>query len=152
MRLITWQQPFWSDLSDFEKIRHGVNQLFSSYGSNLEGTTDLFESSWRPALDLYESKDDIFVRVDLPGVEKDKIDISVEGGLLTIRGEKKEEEVSQGELIRSERYDGIFLRTATLPKEVDTNHIQATYKNGVLELRLPKKEEAKPKQIKVQVE
>ena len=106
-----------------------------------------------PAVDLYEEKDDIVVKAELPGMEKDNIEVSLSGNRLTIKGEKKqEEEVKKEGYYRTERSYGSFLRTLELPTEVQTDKIKATFKNGILEIHLPKTEEAKKKETKIQVD
>jgi HSP20 family protein len=106
-----------------------------------------------PALDLYEEKDDIVVKAEIPGIDKNNIEVNLADHTLTIKGEKKkEEETKEENYYRSERSYGAFLRTIELPKEVHADKVKATFKNGVLEVRLPKTEEAKAKEVKVKVD
>jgi HSP20 family protein len=106
-----------------------------------------------PAVDVYEEKDDIVVKAELPGMEKDNIEVNLSGDRLTIKGEKKqEEEVKKEGYYRSERSYGSFLRTLELPTEVQPDKVKASFKNGILEIHLPKTEEAKKKEIKVKVD
>jgi HSP20 family protein len=106
-----------------------------------------------PAVDLYEEKDDIVIKAELPGLEKDQIEVNLSGNRLTIKGEKKqEEEVKKEGYYRSERSYGSFVRTLELPAQVQTDKAKAAFKNGILEIRLPKTEEAKKKEIKVTVD
>jgi HSP20 family protein len=106
-----------------------------------------------PAVDLYEEKDDIVVKAELPGMEKDNIKATLSDNRLTIKGEKKqEEEVKKEGYYRSERSYGSFVRTLELPREVQTDKVKAAFKNGILEIRLPKTEEAKKKETKVKVD
>ena len=107
-----------------------------------------------PALDVYEEKDQIVVKAELPGLTKDDIQISISDNILTIKGEKKKEEEDTGkDYYRSERvFYGAFFRAVPPPAEINPEKIHATFKNGVLEIRLPKSEEAKKKEIKVKVE
>jgi len=106
-----------------------------------------------PAVDLYEEKDEIVVKAELPGMEKDDIEVNLSDHMLTINGEKKkEEEVKEENYYRSERSYGSFVRTLELPKEVNTEKVKASMRNGVLEVRLPKTEEAKAKEIKDKVD
>ena len=103
-------------------------------------------------LDITDEKDQIKVKADLPGLKKEDIEINLENDILTIKGEKKEEkEIKEKDFIRSERYYGAFHRAFTLPASVDAAKVNAAYKEGVLEITLPKKEGAKPKQIKVDI-
>jgi HSP20 family protein len=106
-----------------------------------------------PAVDVFEEKDDIVVKAEIPGMDKDNIQVNLTDHTLTIKGEKKkEEEVKEENYFRSERSYGTFLRTVELPRDVHADKVKATFKNGVLEVRMPKTEEAKAKEIKVKVE
>lgn len=106
-----------------------------------------------PAVDLYEEKDDIVVKAELPGMEKDNIEVNLSEKRLTIKGEKKEkEEVKKEGYYRAERSYGSFVRTLELPQEVQTDKVKAAFKNGILEIRLPKTEEAKKKETRVKVD
>jgi HSP20 family protein len=106
-----------------------------------------------PAIDLYEEKDEVVAKAELPGLDKNDIQISISDHLLTIKGEKKkEEEIKEADYYRSERSYGSFVRNVELPKEVDTGKARASFKNGVLEIRMPKSEEAKKKEIKLNVD
>ena len=105
------------------------------------------------AVDLYEDKDEIVVKAELPGMNKDNIEVNLTDHTLTIKGEKKkEEETKQENYYRSERSYGSFVRTLELPKEVYTDKVKANFKNGILEVRLPKTEEAKVNEIKIKVD
>lgn len=106
-----------------------------------------------PAVDVFEEKDDIVVKAEIPGMDKENIEVNLTDHILTIKGEKrKEEEVKEENYYRSERSYGAFLRSVELPKEVHGDKVKASFKNGVLEVRMPKTEEAKAKEIKVKVE
>jgi HSP20 family protein len=107
---------------------------------------------WTPAVDITEQENEYQVRVELPGVNKDDVKITLESNILTIRGEKKQEkDVKEESMHRTERVYGSFQRSFTLPTTVQEKEIQATYKDGILLISLPKAEEAKPKQIEVKV-
>ena len=109
-------------------------------------------AGWQPRMDVKESDASIFVRMDLPGMEQKDIRINVENNLLTVSGERRMEEEKKGEsLHRVECFYGNFNRTFSLPQTVDAGKIDAKYRNGVLELTLPKREESKPRQISIQV-
>jgi HSP20 family protein len=106
-----------------------------------------------PAVDVFEEKDDIVVKAEVPGMDKDNIQVTLTDHTLTIKGEKKKaEEIKEENYYRSERSYGSFFRTLELPKDVHADKVKATFKNGVLEVRMPKTEEAKAKEIKVKVE
>lgn len=105
-----------------------------------------------PAVDVYEEKDAIVVKAEVPGLDKDEVEVQVSGSVLTIKGEKrKQEEVKDQHYYRSERSYGAFSRTLELPAEVKAEAATAVLKNGVLEIRLPRSEAARPRQIKVSV-
>lgn len=147
-----WLNPF----LDLEGLQSEMNRLFDqtlSKPSEKAGGS-LFEGAlWSPAVDVYETSQNFVVKADLPGIDKDKIDVTVQGDTLILRGEKTEEkEQKEKEYIRTERVYGSFSRAILLPSGVDANNIKAGYKNGVLELTIPKKEEVKPKQIKIDVD
>ncbi|MCX8118123.1 MAG: Hsp20/alpha crystallin family protein [Desulfobacterota bacterium] len=108
---------------------------------------------WFPTLDVSETKDDLVIKAEVPGLEPKDIDISLSDGVLTIKGEKKEErEEKEEDYYLMERCYGSFARSIQLPKRVQSDKIQATYKNGLLKIVLPKSEEAKKKEIKIQVQ
>lgn len=110
-------------------------------------------TDWVPTLDISETKDDLVIKAEVPGLEPKDIDISLSDGILTIKGEKKEErEEKEEDYYLMERCYGSFARSIQLPKRVQSDKIQATYKNGVLKIVLPKSEEAKKKEIKIQVQ
>jgi len=151
MKMIPWSRK--EDFNDIENIQNAMNRMFNSSLSRwLDDEKGLLESAWSPAIDVHESTNDIVVMADLPGVTKDDIDVSVHGDLLTIKGEKKQErEEKDKDFVRTERFYGSFSKSITLPAEVDVAKVDANYKDGVLKLTLPKKEEAKPKQIQIKV-
>jgi HSP20 family protein len=106
-----------------------------------------------PIVDVFEEKDDMVVKAELPGIEKDNIEVNLTDHTLTIKGEKKkEEEVKEENYYRAERSYGSFLRTLELPRDVRADQVKASFKNGILEVRMPKTEEAKAKEIKVKVD
>ena len=144
----TWLDPF----QTLEDIQRDMTRLFDfSYPQELSGKR-LIGDRWFPAIDVVDSKDNLTVKAEVPGVSKDEIDVSIHGSTLVIKGEKKKEhEIKEKGLERIERYYGSFYREVELPSEVDARNVKATYKNGVLEMTLPKKEESKPKQISIEV-
>jgi HSP20 family protein len=140
----TWTAPWeqWSNLRD------EINRLFESPFGDTGRESEFF--GWAPAVDMYEDKDHLVVKAELPGMKKEDIDISLHQGSLIISGERKvETNEGEGESSRSERFFGRFQRALELPKPVDGNKVTATYKDGILTVQLPKTEESKPKQITV---
>lgn len=107
--------------------------------------------TWAPPVDVAEEKDHILVKVEVPGVDEKDLRVHFEDGLLTVSGERQFERKDDRNYHRIERTYGSFVRSFTLPRTVDANAITANYKNGVLEIEIPKKEEAKPKQIQINV-
>lgn len=154
MTLTRWQRPDWNPVRQLSSsLRDEIDRLFGSPLSWLEDGSQPFSSGWHPAVDVYEDKDNLFVRAELPGMKKDEIDISLHEGVLTLSGERKlEKEYDQAESHRVERFVGRFQRSITLPAPVDAAKVRATYKDGILAITLPKAEEAKPKQINVSAE
>jgi HSP20 family protein len=122
------------------------NELFERAGQESNLTT------WAPAVDIFENEHELVVKADLPDVDPKNLDIRVENNLLTIRGERKfEKKSNEGNYLRVERAYGSFARSFSLANTVNSEAIKADYQNGVLTLSIPKREEAKPKQIKVNV-
>lgn len=153
MKIVPWKsRDSWLEsLNALEGLEDEMNRMFNLRLGRLGngGRKDVFLT---PAVDIIDEKDHIKVRADLPGMKKDDIEVSLDSGILTIKGEKKEEkEVKEKDYLRSERYYGAFHRSFTLPSGVDAQKVNAAYKDGVLEVLLPKKEEAKAKQVKVDV-
>lgn len=110
------------------------------------------DTFWSPSIEVVDGKNELRVLAEIPGIEKEAISVSVDGDVLTVKGEKKQaNESNENGVLRSERVYGSFYRALTLPQTVDASNIKATYKNGVLELTLPKREESKPKQITISV-
>jgi HSP20 family protein len=157
MAIIRYQAPELTPWTPFERLttlRDEMNRLFESTLAPFGATRDVgLFGGWTPPLDLYEDKENVFVKIELPGMKREEIDISLHEGMLTIAGERKtEKETKEGETYRSERSYGRFHRTVTLPAEVKGDQVKANYKDGILTVQLPKAEEAKPKQIEVKVD
>lgn len=154
MNLIRWHRPElsnWPGFGRLSNLRDEIDRLFEEPLSELARTSQLF-SGWTPALDLHEDKDNFIVKIELPGMKKEDIEVTLHDGSLSISGERKgEEKFKDADVYRSERFFGHFQRTVTLPAAVAAEKIKAQYKDGVLTVTLPKAEEAKPKQIDVQV-
>jgi HSP20 family protein len=151
--LTTWK-PFRevAPFRDFERMRRNMDRLWDSFFERgVRGADE--DGEWLPYLDVAETKDEIVVKAEVPGMDAKDIDISLSDGLLTIKGEKKQEREEKEENYHLvERSYGAFTRSIRLPKEVQSDKISASYKNGVLKVTLPKSEEAKKKEIKIKVE
>ena len=151
MNLIRYEDPELSTWTPFNRLATLRDEMDRLFGLTAPRDTGLF-TGWSPVLDIYQDKDDVIVKVELPGMKKDEISISMHEGMLTISGERKLEGGSkEGETYRRERFYGKFHRTMALPTTVEANKVKAAYKDGILTVTLPKAETAKPKQIEVTV-
>jgi HSP20 family protein len=151
MTLMKRQQNLW-DPFDFVRDLQDEMGRFLSFSPIRRDGGGLWERSFEPDIEIRDETDHLLVRADLPGIKKEELDISVAGDLLTLKGERKRESETKGKnYFYSERFYGAFSRTIKLPAEVDPDKVKATYREGVLELNLPKVENAKPKQIKVEM-
>ena len=152
--LTRWQRPelsTWPGFGRLTDLRDEIDRLFESPVAELARTSHLL-SGWSPALDLYEDKDNLFVKAELPGMKREEIDVSLHEGSLSISGERKsEQKYKEAEVYRTERFFGRFQRTVTLPTPVAADKVKAQYNDGILTITLPKTEEAKPKHIDVNV-
>ena len=144
----------WEPFRDLLSLQERMNRLFeeSSRGAGRGQEEDWVMGAWAPAVDIYEQNGNIVLQAELPGLDPKDVDVRVENNLLTLRGQRKlDESVTKDNYHRVERSYGSFTRSFTLPNVVDTEKIQASYKDGVLRLTLPTREEAKPKQIAINV-
>jgi HSP20 family protein len=131
-------------------LQDQVNRLFESSFHGRSDNSAL--TTWAPAVDIYETENELVLKADLPDVNEKEIDIRVENNMLTVRGERKfEQQVKEDNYLRIERTYGAFSRSFGLPNTVNTESIKAEYKNGVLTVTMPKRAESKPKQVKVNV-
>ncbi len=146
MATISHLEPF----RGLSSLHNQFNRIFNdSYRTQAEESA---LTTWAPAVDIYETPNELVVKADLPDVNEKDIDVRVENNLLTIRGERKfEKSVSEESYLRVERTYGAFSRNFSLPNTVNAEAIGAEYKNGVLTVTLPKREESKPRQVKVTV-
>jgi len=143
----------WEPFRDMRTLQDRVNRLFeSAFGYPVRTETPSLREGWLPPVDIHEDSNNIYLKAELPGIKKEELNISVEGDTLTIKGEKKHEsEVKEEQFHIMERTYGSFSRSFSLPANVDASKVRADYKDGVLNLTLPKKEESKPKKIDVKV-
>lgn len=141
----------WEPFRGMSTLQQEVNRLFeSTVGGGKSGTS---LTTWAPAVDIHEAEDALVVTADLPGMNESDLDVRVENNTLTIRGERKfESDVKEENYLRVERTYGSFTRSFSLPNTVKTEGIEASYKDGVLTVKLPKREETKPRQVKVNVQ
>jgi HSP20 family protein len=132
-------------------LQDQVNRLFEdNFTRDRSGHADL--TTWAPPVDIYETENELIVKVDLPDLQDKDIDVRVENNMLTIRGEREfDKDVNEDNYLRVERVHGSFMRSFSLPNTVSSENIRAEYRNGVLTLHMAKLEESKPKQIKISV-
>lgn len=152
--LTRWMQPevaSWPVFDRLTNLRDEIDRLFDSPVQQLARSSQLLNGGWGPALDVYEDKDRLTVKAELPGMKREDIEVSLHDGALTISGERKSEMHEKAEVYRSERFVGRFQRAVTLPCAVAADKVKASYKDGILTVTLPKTEEAKPKQIDINV-
>ena len=150
MALIRWnpKTEVWDPFTGLAELHDEVNRLFGATLSRQSG----FDVAFSPAIDVAVEKDNVIVSADLPGLTRDDVSVTLQDNYLTIKGEKKQEtEKKETNYFLSERVHGSFTRVIELPVAVDAAKIDARFKDGVLQVMLPKTEEAKPKQIEVRV-
>jgi len=146
------KMQLWQPLSDLWDLQDEINRAFRGFrpsGSKERGEL----AAWAPAVDICEDKEAVKLTAELPGMRKEDVKISVEDGVLTIKGERRfGEETKKDNYYRIERSYGNFSRSFTLPPTVESDKIKASMKDGVLEMMIPKKEEAKPKEVNIDIE
>lgn len=151
MTLVRWTDPY----REFAQFQDRFTRVFGDvYGRPAGNDEGLMSSgSWVPAVDIYQNGEhELVLKAELPDMTREEIDVTVEKGTLTIKGEKKfASDVKEEHFHRIERHYGSFSRSFSLPQTVDATKVSADYKNGVLTVRLPMREEAKPRQIKIDV-
>ncbi len=148
MAIVRWTDSF----REFSQLQHRINRVFSdAYGRQNDGLAT--PGTWAPPVDIFQNgNQEVVLKAELPDMNREEIAITVEDGTLTIKGEKKfASDAKEEQFHRIERRYGAFSRSFSLPPTVDSGKVGAEYKNGVLTIRLPLKEEAKPRQIKVEV-
>ena len=157
MAMERWRQygvaDRWEPFRNLVDIQGEVNRLFDTFVGRPAAAGSAAGRSWIPAVDMCETKDDLVLKVELPGVREKDVTVSITGDLLTIRGERRwnEEEARDHKFLHVERVYGQFERIIHLPLAVQADKVKATYREGVLEVRLPKVEEVKPREIKIDI-
>ncbi len=146
----------WNPATDSANLSQRMERLFDEMmGRGLWRSSEErpLRGSWVPAINILEREDAMVITADLPGLKAEDVEVTVDEGTLSIRGERKLEEASEGETYhRVERLYGLFERTFTLPNSVDVDKIEARFSNGEMILTLPKREESKPRSVKIKVE
>lgn len=147
MALIRWT-PFRSVMS----FRDEMDRLLDDFYGRMAQPGESANGKWLPVMDVSETEDSVIACLELPGLKKEDIRVSVHDDILTVSGEKKQEKTEEGENVRRvERSYGFFKRTVSLPAQVDADKVKAAFKDGVLKVTLPKLESEKPKEIQIQV-
>ncbi|MHB8411137.1 MAG: Hsp20/alpha crystallin family protein [Candidatus Acidiferrales bacterium] len=140
----------WEPFRNVSSLQEQVNRLFESTFPHKGDESTL--TAWAPAVDVYETENELVIKADLPEISEKDLDVRVENNMMTIRGERKfEQQVKEDSYLRMERAYGSFSRSFSLPNTVNTEAINADYKNGVLTVTLPKRAESKPKQVKINI-
>lgn len=148
MAIVRWSDPF----REFAQLQDRINRVFTdAYGRSDEGL--MTSGAWVPPVDIYQNGDhEVVLKAELPDMKREEIEITVDNGTLTIKGEKKlSSEAKEEQFHRIERRYGSFSRSFSLPQTIDAGRVSADYRDGVLTVKLPMREEAKPRQIKVDV-
>jgi HSP20 family protein len=146
MLSITRRDPF----RTISALQEQMNRMFED--TFFRGADEDALTTWAPSVDIYETEQELVLRADLPGLEEKDLDVRVENNMLTIRGERHfEKNVKEENFLRVERSYGSFSRSFSLPDTVNSDAVKAEYKNGVLTVSLPKREESKPRQVKISV-
>ncbi|UCD70948.1 MAG: Hsp20/alpha crystallin family protein [Syntrophobacterales bacterium] len=142
----------WRPFTELSNLRREMDRLWEGFFGE-RPFARVWEREWAPSLDMSETKDNFVVKAEVPGIDAKDIDISLTGDILTIRGMKKQEKDEKEEDYHLvERSYGSFSRSVRLPTEVESNKIKASYKNGILNITLPKSERVKAKEVKIKVE
>jgi HSP20 family protein len=141
----------WDPFRDLTVLRDRMNRLFEDAFPTLRlEDSELMQATWSPAVDIYETENELVLSAELPGVNEKDVEIKVEDGTLSIKGERKlEKETKEENYHRIERAYGSFFRSFTLPNYVDYDNISAEFENGLLKVHMPKKTEVKPKKVKI---
>jgi HSP20 family protein len=144
--------PFRSGLNDVAVLQNRLNSIFQDFARPEEASESLAAGNFVPAVDVYEDAEKLVLKLEVPGIRREDLDIRVEGRTLTVKGERKfESEEKEENFHRIERRYGSFVRSFTLPSTVNTEKVEATTADGILSIRFARKAEAQPKQIQVQV-
>src|SRR6185295_12775384 len=140
----------WDPFRDLNMLQDRMNRLFNDAGRGWRADEPAATTTWSPAVDIFETENEIVVKAELPGVDRKDLTLNLENNILTLKGERKfEKETKEENYHRIERSYGGFSRAFSIPTTVDEENIREDYKDGILKIALPKKEQAKPKQIRI---
>lgn len=142
----------WEPFREFSTLQDRMNRLFRESYNDAGPEESLTSSSFAPAVDVYEDEHTVTLKIEVPGIDEKDIDVRIENNVLTLKGERRaDNEVKRDSYHRVERSYGAFTRAFTLPTTVDTTKVKADFKDGLLRVVLPKREESKPKQVQIEV-
>ena len=142
----------WEPVRELSSLQNDMNRLFNTFFDTTSTSNGATPRRWVPAMDLVETDDHFVLKADLPGLSEDDVQIDVEDNVLTVSGERKaEHEDTREGYVRVERSYGAFRRSLTLPEGVEAEAVSASFENGVLEIRIPKPEQRKPRRVAIQV-
>jgi len=140
----------WDPFRDMVSLREKMNRMFEDVFAGRSEDKELQAGTWAPSVDIFETENELVLSAEIPGIEEKDVEIKVEDNTLTIRGERKfEKETKEENYHRIERSYGSFYRAFTLPSSVDPERIQAEQDNGVLKISMPKRQELKPRKVKI---
>ncbi|MBA3019084.1 MAG: Hsp20/alpha crystallin family protein [Proteobacteria bacterium] len=144
----------WDPLRNVATLQDRINRIFNeAFADSKDFEDEVSMSAWRPVVDIFDTNNAIVIKAELPGIKKDDVSVDVKDNVLTIKGERSlSKEIKEENYYRKERSFGKFQRSFTLPEAIEPAGIKANFKNGVLEIEVPKAEEKKPKQISINVE
>jgi HSP20 family protein len=153
MNIAKWDQFKWDPFKELQDMSHRLNRFFGAPAPRTDaGREPLTVADWAPSVDISESGGEYVIKAEIPEVKKEDVKVTLEDGLLTIQGERKQEKEEKGKRFhRIERSYGSFLRSFEVPANVDADKIKADFKEGMLTLTLPKSEKAKPKALEVRI-
>ncbi len=140
----------WDPFRDMVSLREKMNRLFEDVFTGRGDDKELASSTWAPAVDIFETENELVMSAEIPGIDEKDIEIKLEDNTLTLKGERKfEKETRQENYHRIERSYGSFYRAFTLPNSVNLDKIHAEHENGILKITLPKRQELKPRNVKI---
>jgi HSP20 family protein len=140
----------WDSFRDMNVLREKMNRLFEDAFTGRGEEKEITTSTWAPAVDIFENENEVVLTAEIPGIDEKDIEIKIEDSTLTLKGERKfEKETKEENYHRIERSYGSFYRAFTLPQSVDTDKVQAEHENGVLKITLPKRQELKPRTVRI---
>ena len=144
----------WDPFRDVAELQNRINRIFDeSFGQPRKTDDDLYANTWRPAVDIYETENGVVLAVELPGVKKEDVSVEVKDDVLTLKGERPANpDIGEDSYYRRERFFGPFKRSFSLHQNIQPDLIKATYKDGVLQIEIPRPMREQPKQITVNVE